>query len=111
MQSLTSFGFDDPIHKKQLLSTFGSFDPSLKCPMYQATLKHCDTMKQSVDDKYIYILKRVYLGSKLFFMLQIIKTVKTQQSTQNYTDDYQKYGWKCLGRRYGTIPLPPRAQH
>ena len=34
-------------------------------------------------------------------------------STQNYTtlDDDQKYGWKLLGRRYGTIPLPSRLQH
>ena len=24
------------------------FDPSFKCPMYLATLKSCDTMKQSV---------------------------------------------------------------
>ena len=33
--------------------------------------------------------------------LQIIKTVKAQQSTQNYTtlDDDQKYGRKRLGRR------------
>ena len=40
-------------------------------------------------------------------MLQIIKTVKTQQLTQNYTtpDDDQKYGQKRLGRRYGTIPF------
>ena len=46
-------------------------------------------------------------------MLQIIKTVKTQLSTQNYTtpDDNQKYGRKCLGRRYGAIPLPSRSQH
>ena len=38
---------------------------------------------------------------------KIIKTVKTQQSTQNYAthDDEQKYGHKRLGRRYGTIPL------
>ena len=44
-------------------------------------------------------------------ILQIIKTVKTQQSTQNYTtpDDNQKYGWKHLGRRYGTIPLRSRS--
>ena len=46
-------------------------------------------------------------------MLQIIKTVKTQQSTHNYTipDDDQKYGRKLLGRRYGTIPLPSRSQY
>ena len=45
-------------------------------------------------------------------MLQIIKTAKTQQSTQNYTtpDDDQKYGRKRLGRRYGTIPLPFRSR-
>ena len=36
-------------------------------------------------------------------MLEIIKTVKTQQSTQNYTtvDDDQNYVRKCLDRRYG----------
>ena len=46
-------------------------------------------------------------------MQQIIKTVKIQQSTQNYTtpDDDQKYGRKFLGRRYGTIPLPSRSRH
>ena len=46
-------------------------------------------------------------------MLQIIKTVKTQLSTQNYTtpNSEQKYGQKRLGRRYGTIPLPSRSQH
>ena len=40
--------------------------------------------------------------------LQIIKTVKTQQSTQNFTtpDDDQKYGQKCLHKRYEIIPLP-----
>ena len=26
-------------------------------------------------------------------------------------NDDQKYGWKCLGRRYGTILLPPKSQH
>ena len=43
----------------------------------------------------------------------MIKTVKTQQSTQNYTtpDDDQKYGRKRLGRRYGTIPLPSKSRH
>ena len=42
-------------------------------------------------------------------MLQIIKTVKTQQSTQNYTtpDNDQKHGQKHLGR----IPLPSRSRH
>ena len=46
-------------------------------------------------------------------MLQIIKAVKTQPSTQKYTtpDDDQKYGRKRLGRRYGTIPLPSRSRH
>ena len=45
--------------------------------------------------------------------LQIIKTVKSQQWTQNYTtpDDNQKYGQKYFGRRYGTIPLPSRSRH
>ena len=34
-------------------------------------------------------------------------------STQNYTtpDDNQKYGQKCLGRRYWTVPLLPGPQH
>ena len=38
-------------------------------------------------------------------MLQIIKTLKIQQSTQNYStpDDDQKYGRKRLGRKYGTL--------
>ena len=42
----------------------------------------------------------------------IIKTIKTQQSTQNYTthDDNQKYGPKHMGKRYGTFPLPSRFQ-
>ena len=37
--------------------------------------------------------------------LQIIKTVKIQQATQNYTtpDDDQKDDRKRLGRTYGTI--------
>ena len=40
--------------------------------------------------------------------VQIIKTVKTQQSSPNYTnpDDELKYGRKYLGRRYEIIPLP-----
>ena len=44
---------------------------------------------------------------------KIIKTVKTQQSTQNCTtpDDDQKSGRKRLGRRYGTIPLLSRSRH
>ena len=45
-------------------------------------------------------------------MLQIIQT-KTQTVNSNYTtpDDDQKYGRKCLGRTYGTTPLPPGSQH
>ena len=45
--------------------------------------------------------------------LQKIKTIKTQTVNSNYStpDDDQKYGWKYLGRRYGTIPLPPESQH
>ena len=46
-------------------------------------------------------------------MLQVIKTVKIQQSTQNYTnhDDNQKYDQKHLGRKYETILLPSGSQH
>ena len=44
-------------------------------------------------------------------MLQIIKTIKTQTVNKNYTtpNDDQKSGQKCLGRRYGTIPLSPES--
>ena len=46
-------------------------------------------------------------------MLQMIKTVKIQQSTQKLgiPDDDQKYGQKSMGRTYGTILLPPRSRH
>ena len=42
-----------------------------------------------------------------------IKTVKIQQSTQNYTtlEDDENYGQKRLGRRFGTIPLPSWSWH
>ena len=72
---------------------------------------------------YIYIYIYVYIEESIFRQQVIIRVsfvkddgtlfVKTQQSTQNYTtpDDNQKYGQKCLGRRYGTIPLPSRSQH
>ena len=45
--------------------------------------------------------------------IQNIKTLKTQQSTQNHIsiDDDKKYGRKGLGRRYVTIPLPSRFRH
>ena len=43
---------------------------------------------------------------------QIIKTITIQncQLKDTTPDDDQKYGWKHLGRRYGTIPIPPGSQ-
>ena len=43
----------------------------------------------------------------------MIKTVKIQQSTQNFTtpDDDQKYGRKRLGRKYGIVPLLSRSRY
>ena len=46
-------------------------------------------------------------------MLHAMKTIKTQTVNSNYTtpNENQKFGRKYLGRRYGTIPLPPGSRH